>query len=85
MTPTASTAVSSLLPSCGHCGRPVGWGDPFRAHNGIVYHFECTRPPQPWVPTTFGIGSGPMVSSSAAAGGEATPAPADPLSAQRER
>lgn len=40
------SAGIGTLPLCAHCGRPVFPGDPLRAHGGMTYHFECTRPPQ---------------------------------------
>lgn len=38
---------STTTPLCGYCGRPVGFGDQSRMANGVMYHFECTRPPKP--------------------------------------
>lgn len=46
MTDTGFTS-GGTIPLCGYCGRPVGFGDAMRFHNGVYYHFECTRPPQP--------------------------------------
>lgn len=46
------------VPTCGYCGRPVGWGDESRAADGVFYHVECTRPPRLTVsPTIVGGGA----------------------------
>lgn len=37
--------LSGRIGICGHCRRPVGWGDAVRWHCGTAYHHECTRPP----------------------------------------